>query len=126
MTKRLAPTGDGKSASLGGGPNEARAMTDTTKPNDDRDRHSDREAAKNPRGLAIGPPEGTASSGSTSPPLDMALLRELAKEFGYWPAGTHEDDTERHRRDNAADKARHEAYCGSTGREVPSTINGTT
>ncbi len=40
-------------------------MTDTTKPNSERDR------------------EGTASSGSTSPPRDMALLRDLAKEFGY-------------------------------------------
>ena len=28
-----------------GGPNEGRAMTDTTKPNGDRDRPSDREAA---------------------------------------------------------------------------------
>ena len=55
-------------------------MTHTSTPNGDRDR----EAAKNPRGPAMGPPEGTASSGSTSPPLDMALLRELAKEFGYW------------------------------------------
>ena len=33
MTKRPAPTGAGKSASLRGGPNEAQAMTDTTKPN---------------------------------------------------------------------------------------------
>ena len=45
MTKRLAPTGAGKSASCNGGPNEGRAMTDTTKPNGDRDRPSDREAA---------------------------------------------------------------------------------
>ena len=72
-------------------------MTDTTKPNGDRLR------------------EGTASSGSTSPPLDMALLRDLAKEFGYWPASTHEADIERHRRDNAADKARHEAYLREYG-----------
>jgi len=42
-------------------------MTDTTKPNGDRDRPCDREAAKNPRGPAMSPPEGTASSGSTSP-----------------------------------------------------------
>ncbi|HME50301.1 hypothetical protein [Mycobacterium sp.] len=74
-------------------------MTDT-KPNGDRDRPSDREAAKNPRGPAIGPPEGTASSGSTSPPLDMALLRELADEFGFWPATTDEADIERHREHN--------------------------
>ncbi len=86
-------------------------MTDTTKPNGDRDR----EAADNPRGPAMGPPEGTASSGITSPPLDMALLRELAKEFGYWPASTHQADIERHRRDNAADKARHEAYLREYG-----------
>ena len=39
-------------------------MTDTTKPNGDRDRPCDREAAKNPRGPAMGPPEGTASSGA--------------------------------------------------------------
>ena len=32
-------------------------MTDTTKPNGDRDRPSDREAAKNPRGPATGPPD---------------------------------------------------------------------
>ena len=58
-------------------------MTDTTKPNGDRDRPCDREAAKEPAaGPAMGPPEGTASSGSTSPPLDMALLRKLADEFG--------------------------------------------
>ena len=75
-------------------------MTDTTKPNGDRDRPSDRRAAKNPRGPAMGPPEGTASSGSTSPPLDMALLRELADEFGYWPATTNAADIERHREHN--------------------------
>ena len=77
-------------------------MTDTTKPNGDRDRPSDREAANNPRGPAMGPPEGTASSGSTSPPLDMALQRELAKEFGFYPATTNPEDIERHRRLNAA------------------------
>jgi hypothetical protein len=77
-------------------------MTDTTEPNGDRDRPSDREAAKNPRGPAMGPPEGTASSGSTSPPLDMARLRELAKEFGFYPATTNPGDIERHRRLNAA------------------------
>jgi hypothetical protein len=76
-------------------------MTDTTKPNGDRDRPCDREAAKNPRGPAMGPPEGTASSGSTSPPLDMALQRELAKEFGFYPATTNPEDIERHRRLNA-------------------------
>ena len=86
-------------------------MTDTTKPNGDRDR----EAAKNPRGAAMGPPEGKASSGSTSPPLDMALLRDPAKEFGYCPASTHEADIERHRRDNVADKDRHEAYLREYG-----------
>ena len=77
-------------------------MTDTTKPNGDRDRPCDREAAKNPRGPAMGPPEGPASSGSTSPPLDMALQRELAKEFGFYPATTNPEDIERHRRLNAA------------------------
>jgi len=75
-------------------------MTDTTKPNGDRDRSTDREAANNPRGPAMGPPEGTASSGSTSPPFDMALLRELAKEFGYLPATTNEADIARHREHN--------------------------
>ena len=43
----------------------------------------------------MGPREGTASSGSTSPPLDMALLRELAKEFGFYPASTRPEDVER-------------------------------
>jgi hypothetical protein len=57
-------------------------MTDTTKSNGDRDRPCDREAAKNPCGPAMGPHEGTASSGSTSPPLDMALQRELAARAG--------------------------------------------
>ncbi len=60
-------------------------MTDTTKPNGDRD---------------MGPPEGTASSGSTSPPLDMASLRELAKEFGFYPASIKPEDVERHREHN--------------------------
>ncbi len=76
-------------------------MTDTTKPNGDRDRASDRETAKNPRGPAIGPPAGTASSGSTSPPLDRATLRELVKEFGFHPP-TNPEDIERHRQLNAA------------------------
>ena len=75
-------------------------MTDTIKPNGDRDHPSDREAAKNPRGPVMGPPEGTASSGSTSPPRDMALLRELADELGFWPATTDEADIERHRAHN--------------------------
>jgi hypothetical protein len=69
-------------------------VTDTTKPNGDRDRPSDCEAAKNPREPAMGPPEGTASSGSTSPPLDMALLRELAAEFGSYPASVKSEDIE--------------------------------
>ena len=76
-------------------------MTDTIKPNRDRDRRCDCEAAKNPRGPATAPREGTASSGSTSPPLDMALLRELAAELGYWPATTNPDDIERHREHDA-------------------------
>ena len=75
-------------------------MTDTTKPNGDRDRPWDREAAKNPRGPVMDPPEGTASSGSTPPPLDMALLRELAAELWFWPATTIPDDIERHREHN--------------------------
>ncbi len=74
-TKRPAPTGGGQERLLCGGPSKGRAMTDTTTPNGDRDRPSDREAAKNPRGPATGPPEGTASSGSTSPQLDMAAAR---------------------------------------------------
>ena len=73
-------------------------MTDTTKPNGDRS--CDREAAEKPRGPAMGPPEGTASTGSTSPPLDMAFLRELAAELGFWPATTDEADIERHREHN--------------------------
>ena len=71
-------------------------MTNTTTPNGDRDRSSDCEAAKNPRGPAMGPPEGTASPGSTSLPLHMALQRELAKEFGFYPATTNPGDIERH------------------------------
>jgi hypothetical protein len=35
MTKRLAPSGAGKSASLRGGPSTARAMTENTHSNDD-------------------------------------------------------------------------------------------
>jgi hypothetical protein len=70
-------------------------MTDTTKPN------GDREAAKNLHGPGMGPPEGTAPSGSTSPPLDMASLRELAAELGYWLATTTPTDIERHREHNA-------------------------
>ena len=77
-------------------------MTDTTKPNNDDKRSADHEAADNPHGPAMGPPEGTASSGSTSLPLDMALERELAKEFGFYPATTNPVDIERHRRLNAA------------------------
>jgi hypothetical protein len=34
--------------------------------------------------------------------LDMAKLRELAKELGYWPASTDEESVERHRELNAA------------------------
>ena len=90
-------------------------MTDTTKPNGDRDRPSDREAAKNPRGPAMGLPEGTASSGSTSPPLDMALLRELAAEFGFWPATTDPDNIERHRQQSAEADAKHAAYLREHG-----------
>ena len=75
------------------------AVTDTIKPNGDRDRDrpSDCEAAKNPRGPAMGPPEGTASSGSTSPPLGMAVLRELAAGFGFYPASVKPEDIERTR-----------------------------
>jgi|GEM_PF-5504708 len=55
----------------------------------------------------MGPPEGTASSGSTSSPLDMALQRELAKEFGFYPATTNPEDIERHRRLNAIPDGTH-------------------
>lgn len=34
--------------------------------------------------------------------LDMVKLRELAAEFGYWPATTDPEDVARHRRLNAA------------------------
>jgi len=81
-------------------------MTDTIKPNGDRDRPSHREAAEKPREPAMGPPEGTASSGSASPPRDMALLRELAAELGFWPATTDEANIERHRRLHAAAQPR--------------------
>lgn len=38
--------------------------------------------------------------------MDTKKLRELAEEFGYWPATTNEEDIEQHRRLNAAlDKA---------------------
>ena len=47
--------------------------------------------------------------------LDMARLRTLADELGFWPATTDPADIERHRRDNAADKARHEAYLREYG-----------
>jgi hypothetical protein len=57
---------------------------------------------RNPCGPAMGPPDGTASSGSTSPPLDTALLREFADELGYWAAIIDEADIERHGRLNAA------------------------
>src|SRR5258708_38029911 len=60
------------------------------------------EAAKNPCGPAMGPLDGTAPSGSTSPPLDTALLREFADELGYWAAIIDEADSGRHCRLNAA------------------------
>jgi hypothetical protein len=85
-------------------------MTDTTTPNGDRDRPSDGEAAKNPRGAAMGRPERTASSGSASPQLDMALLRGLAAEFGCYPASVKpEDDIERTR----ARLAEHDRWCAT-------------
>jgi hypothetical protein len=84
-------------------------MTEITTPNGDRDRPSDCEAAKNPRGPAMGPPEGAASSGSTSPQLDMALLRELAAEFGCYPASVKPDDIERTR----ARLAEHDRWCAT-------------
>ncbi|MCH9669009.1 MAG: hypothetical protein K0U76_17440 [Actinomycetia bacterium] len=34
--------------------------------------------------------------------LDVALLRRLAAELGYWPATTRPEDIERHRRLNEA------------------------
>jgi len=33
---------------------------------------------------------------------DMAKLRELAEELGFWPATTDPEDIERHRQNNAA------------------------
>src|SRR5271166_1711145 len=43
-----------------------------------------------------GQPTGTRPDASVAD-LDMARLRELADEFGYWPATTDEADIERHR-----------------------------
>jgi hypothetical protein len=74
----------------------------------------------------MGPPEGAASSGSTSPPLDMALLRERAAELGYWPATTDEADIERHRSTMLPTRPVMRPTCGSTGREAQSAIDGTT
>ncbi|HRD12614.1 MAG TPA: hypothetical protein PLI79_12195 [Mycobacterium sp.] len=34
--------------------------------------------------------------------LDWARMRELARELGFWPATTHPEDIERHRRLNKA------------------------
>ena len=48
-----------------------------------------------------GQPPGTRPDASVAD-LDMARLRELADEFGYWPATTDEADIECHRHLNAA------------------------
>jgi len=40
--------------------------------------------------------------GASMAELEMARLRELADEFGYWPASTDEADIERHRQLNAS------------------------
>ena len=53
-------------------------MTDTIKPNNDDKHPADHDAAENPYGPAMDKPDGPPSSGSTSPPLDTALLREVA------------------------------------------------
>jgi hypothetical protein len=63
------------------------AVTDTIKPNGDRDRPSDCEAAKNPRGPAMGPPEGTASSGSTSPPARHGIAARAGRRV--WVLARH-------------------------------------
>ena len=34
--------------------------------------------------------------------IDWARMRELARELGFWPATTHPEDIERHRRLNKA------------------------
>jgi hypothetical protein len=57
----------------------------------------------------MGPPERTASSGSASPQLDMALLRELAAEFGCYPASVKPEDIERTR----ARLAEHDRWCAT-------------
>ena len=43
MNPRARSKKPGKSASLSGGPNEGRALTETTEPNGDRDRDRDRQ-----------------------------------------------------------------------------------
>jgi hypothetical protein len=56
-------------------------MIDTTTPNGDRDRPSDCEAAKNPRGPAMGPPE-TSSLTCEQLAHSYPHLRRLVKSDG--------------------------------------------
>ena len=51
--------------------------------------------------------------------LDMGTLRELAAEFGFWPATTHPEDIQRHREHNRnADRFAHHYHspCPRCGR----------
>jgi hypothetical protein len=58
--------------------------------------------------------------------LDMRRLRELAVEFGFWPATTDPDNIERHRRQSAEADANHAAFLREYGPGATSTIAGTT
>lgn len=56
--------------------------------------------------------------------LDMAKLRELAAELGYWPATTDEADIDRHRRLNTAlDKAPDMETVAKKFRHLAPTVN---
>jgi hypothetical protein len=47
--------------------------------------------------------------------LDMAKLRELAAELGFWPATTDPEDVERHRQQSAEADANYAAYLREYG-----------
>ena len=47
--------------------------------------------------------------------LDMAKLRELAAEFGFWPATIDPEDIECHRRQSVEADANHAAFLREYG-----------
>lgn len=49
------------------------------------------------------------------PALDLALLRELAGEFGFWPATTDPRDIERRRRRCGQTDAQHRQWLREYG-----------